>query len=166
MSLPNSKSAFYWLFLIFLTASLEAVALYYQYELGFEPCVICIKMRVVLAGIFIASIIGLLLKSISILRLATEISIALMGGVLAMLSWEMIKIEKGETMSSCSFNPSLGDWLPSWLPVETWVPYLFEIKASCGVTPELAFGVTMAEGMMAVSSFIIGFILISRPKSN
>lgn len=49
-------------------------------------------------------------------------------------------------MGSCSFD--LG--LPSWLALDKWMPLIFKVQTTCGYTPELAFGVSMAEVLLFV----------------
>lgn len=147
----NSKNAFFWLFLIVFSFSLEISALYYQYALGFEPCVICIQIRLLLALVIVLSIVGLLLKKLAAARFILNAGILGAAVVLLDKSWILVKTERGMMMGSCSFNAGL----PDWFPIDKLIPYLFEVRAACGVTPDIAFGITMSESMMAVSAFLI-----------
>ena len=49
--------------------------------------------------------------------------------------------------SDCGFDAGL----PPWLALEDWLPWLYRVEASCGYTPELLLGITMAEALMALS---------------
>lgn len=146
----DSKRSLFWLFLIVFSLSLEISALYYQYVLGFEPCVICIQIRLLLALIMIFAVIGLLFKSITAVGFILKVGI--LGAAVTLLdkSWILVKTERGMMIGSCSFDAGL----PDWLPIDKLLPYLFEVRAACGVTPDIAFGITMSESMMAVSAFI------------
>ena len=46
---------------------------------------------------------------------------------------------------SCQFQ--LG--MPDWFAVDRWMPWLFEVRNLCSFTPEMLFGVSMAESLMA-----------------
>jgi disulfide bond formation protein DsbB len=41
--------------------------------------------------------------------------------------------------------------LPGWFALDVWFPKLFKVWEPCGYTPELLFGVTMAEGLVLFS---------------
>ena len=66
-------------------------------------------------------------------------------------SYMLLGTERGTVMASCNFD--LG--LPSWLAFDKWLPAVFEVQASCGYTPELLFGITMAEGLIVMSSALV-----------
>jgi disulfide bond formation protein DsbB len=40
---------------------------------------------------------------------------------------------------------------PDWIALDKWLPSVFEPWEPCGYTPELLFGITMAEGLIVVS---------------
>jgi len=122
-----SKSARYWLLLVLVGLSFEGVALYYQYVLEEMPCVLCIQVRIwVMALIFIA--IGLLERS-----------------------YQLLGTERGFTFSDCGMD--LG--MPAWFALDVWFPALFQVQTSCGYTPELLFGITMAEALIVVSAIFL-----------
>ena len=41
--------------------------------------------------------------------------------------------------------------LPSWFALDEWFPVLFGVWEACGDTPELLFGITMAEALIVLS---------------
>lgn len=63
-------------------------------------------------------------------------------------AYQLLGTERGWTFGSCDFD--LG--LPHWLALQEWFPAMFKVWEACGYTPELLFGVTMAEGLLALSS--------------
>jgi disulfide bond formation protein DsbB len=69
-------------------------------------------------------------------------------------SYQLLGTERGFVFGDCGFD--LG--LPSWLALDTWFPALFRVEASCGYTPELVFGITMAEALIVFSA---AFVLTS-----
>ncbi|PVV22694.1 MAG: disulfide bond formation protein B, partial [gamma proteobacterium symbiont of Ctena orbiculata] len=48
-----------WLLLAISALLLEAAALYFQYGLELDPCVLCIYQRAAVMGIFISALIGM-----------------------------------------------------------------------------------------------------------
>ena len=57
-----------WLLLLISALALEGTALYFQYGMGLQPCVMCIYERVALFGIAFAGIIGLIAPRFLIMR--------------------------------------------------------------------------------------------------
>ena len=47
------KSVWYWLAILGLGAFMEAAALYFQYGLGYGPCVLCIHIRIYVMAIML-----------------------------------------------------------------------------------------------------------------
>lgn len=68
-------------------------------------------------------------------------------------SYVLLGTERGFVVGDCDFN--LG--LPSWFTSDKWFPSLFQVETSCGNTPELLFGVTMAEGLIVMSAIMVLF---------
>lgn len=142
---------YYWIGLIIFSLGLEASALFYQYVLDYLPCVLCIHVRVYLLGLILVSIFGLLINKNLLGRLlAHSLSLAIYIG-LAERSYQLLGTERGFVFSEC--NMELG--LPAWLALDQWLPSVFQVHTSCGYTPVLLFGVTMAEALMLLSSVLV-----------
>jgi disulfide bond formation protein DsbB len=45
--------------------------------------------------------------------------------------------------------------LPPWFALDHWLPAVFGVQASCGFTPIVAFDVTMAEALIAISAVAV-----------
>ena len=82
--------------------------------------------------------------------------ILLVAGAIGLMdrSYQLLGTERGFILGACNFD--LG--LPDWFAVEQWMPWLFRVETTCGYTPEVAFGVTMAEALMLMS---VGMLLLS-----
>jgi protein dithiol:quinone oxidoreductase len=52
--------------------------------------------------------------------------------------------------------------LPSWLALDQWFPLVFGVKESCGYTPQMMFGVSMAEALIVVFPllFLISLLML------
>ncbi len=45
--------------------------------------------------------------------------------------------------------------LPNWFALDKWWPTVFEVMEPCGYTPELLFGITMAEALVVFSILML-----------
>jgi protein dithiol:quinone oxidoreductase len=130
LSLLNqySQSRLAWFLLFFSTLSFEITALYFQHGLGLAPCTLCIYQRCAIFGIMLASIIGLIAPKYTIIRL------------IGIFIW-LFSAYKGFTLAifhaHLQFEPNLSDTcsinvqFPTWLPLDTWFPSLFNAYGSC-----------------------------------
>ena len=66
-------------------------------------------------------------------------------------SYQLLGTERGFTFGDCGMD--LG--LPDWLALDAWFPALFQVQTSCGYTPELLFGITMAEALIVFSAVFV-----------
>lgn len=139
----------YWLAMAGGALALEAAALYYQYALNQYPCVLCIHVRIWVAAFFVVGVLGLALKrSRRGLVVASLLSLAAAIG-LAERSWRTLAIERRWIEElSCTMDAGL----PPWFALDHWFPAVFGVQASCGFTPIIAFNITMAESLMAISA--------------
>ena len=148
-----AHSRWYWLALVAVGLSFISVALYYQYVLEQAPCVLCIQVRILMLCLTIVAFNALILNNRWVGRIA-HILTAVIAASLLERSYQLLGTERGFVFRDCGFD--LG--LPSWLALDSWFPALFRVEASCGYTPELAFGITMAEALIVFSA---AFVLIS-----
>ncbi|MCU7836043.1 MAG: disulfide bond formation protein B [gamma proteobacterium symbiont of Taylorina sp.] len=149
--LSFSKSRWYWLGLLVLSINFEAIALFYQYGLEYAPCVLCIHVRILVLGIFTISILGILFfQNNNILFLAHITMTGLMAGLFER-SYQLFGTERGFIDGGCSMESGL----PNWFALDKWMPLIFKVWEPCGYTPELLFGVTMAEALIVLSFFLL-----------
>jgi disulfide bond formation protein DsbB len=148
-----AHSRWYWLALAVLGLSFISVALYYQYVLEEQPCVLCIQVRILMLCMTIVAFNAFILQNRWASRIA-HIATVVIAATMLERSYQLLGTERGFVFGDCGFD--LG--LPSWLPLDTWFPELFRVEASCGYTPELVFGITMAEALIVFSAV---FVLVS-----
>ncbi|GAB2929383.1 disulfide bond formation protein DsbB [Rheinheimera gaetbuli] len=132
-----------WLLVMLSCVGLLATALYFQYGLNMQPCIKCINVRAAFAAILLASLIGLLAPGNAIVRLLALVAMlaAAIGGILQaqeLLNIEQLLAEGG------FFSCSLFAEFPSWLPLDKWLPAIFEPTGSCGDTSWQLLGKSMA----------------------
>ncbi len=146
-----ADSRWYWLVLIAGGLFLLSVALVHQYYFDELPCVMCIQVRLWISLLVLVSIAALLSVRIRLVKVLAHVSITLIAGGLVERSYQLLGTERGFLTGSCSFD--LG--LPAWFAIEKWLPWLYQVETTCGYTPEVIFGITMAEGLMFLSVILL-----------
>ncbi len=146
-----SQSARYWLLHGFIAISFLATALYYQYVLETLPCVLCIQIRFLVSMLLFASLAGFFLRKNRWGRVFTNLSVLVVAVSLSERSYQLLGTERGFVFGDCGFNPGF----PDWFAIDSWLPWLFRVETSCGYTPELLFGITMAEALMVFSVMLL-----------
>ncbi|EAR62379.1 disulfide bond formation protein B [Neptuniibacter caesariensis] len=146
-----SRSTWYWLGLIATGIGMEAVALYYQYALDYYPCVLCIHVRIWVLALILIGLLGLITRKQQGLSKLSHLLTLGAGIGLAERSWQTLAVERGWIIDECSMDSGL----PDWFALDKWFPSVFQPWEPCGYTPELLFGVTMAEGLMAFSALLV-----------
>ncbi|MDP5141610.1 disulfide bond formation protein DsbB [Rheinheimera baltica] len=132
-----------WALVVLSSLGLLGTALYFQYGLNLQPCIKCIYVRSGFAGILLAGIIGLLAPKNALLRIVALLGVgaaAVFGALQAheLLSIEQLLVEGG------FFSCSLFAEFPSWMPLDQWLPAIFEPTGSCGDTSWQFLGKSMA----------------------
>ena len=148
-SLESSK--YYWLFLIVLGISLEVTALIYQYLLDYYPCVLCIHIRIVVMAVILLSLLALKFQHSVKARLIFHLLMSIIMEVLFERSYNLLGVERGFVSGDCSMNSGL----PGWFAIDQWFPWMFKIWEPCGYTPEILFGITMAESLIVLSAVLL-----------
>lgn len=138
-----------WADIAIVCLGMWGVALFYQYGLGTDPCVLCIHVRLWVTVILGISLLAIVLNQHPWAQVTAWLGFLGSSGALLERSWVLAGTERGWIMGSCSFDMNPG--LPAWLPLHEWFPELFRPLTTCGRTPELMFGISMADGLMVMS---------------
>ncbi len=151
-------SVWYWLGVLVVGLAMEGGALFYQYVLDYWPCVLCIHVRIWVLGLILVSLLGLWLRRNRGLRVTAHLLVAGIGVGLLERSWQLLGVERGTIEGTCSMDSGL----PAWFALDSWFPKLFKPLEPCGYTPELLFGVTMAEALIVISValVLVGLVLV------
>ena len=144
------QSRWYWLALALFGIALLSVALYYQYALGDEPCQVCIHARLWVVAFTLIALIMLITPQITLARVLGNLGVLTAAAGLFERARYLYRLENGIGDGSCQFQ--LG--MPDWFAVDRWMPWLFEVRNLCSFTPEMLFGLSMAETLMAVGAGI------------
>ena len=148
MQSPTMRSL--WWAMLILGSGLFAAALYWQYALGEDPCQVCIHARLWVVAIALIGALMLVLPSHTGTGLAGLVLLLVSSIGLGERSYYLYEIENFRGDGSCQFT--LG--MPDWFAVDRWFPALFEVRNICSYTPEIAFGISMAEALVVISVLI------------
>ncbi|RMG36317.1 MAG: disulfide bond formation protein B [Gammaproteobacteria bacterium] len=140
------RSGPYWMALVVLSLAFEGVALYFQYVKETYPCPLCIHMRLWVAGLLIVALLVWVFRRWPIATSLGHLLVVALTGGMTWTAWRLLGTERGFLISDCGFD--LG--LPAWFAPDKWLPALFEVQDTCGYTPELGFGITMAEALIVI----------------
>jgi len=149
-----AHSRWYWISLLVIGVMMLVVALGYQYILKEPPCVLCIHVRLWVSLLIIFSVLGFYVRKSSRLNSMVHLFMVLIAAGLTDRSYQLLGTERGFVYGDCVFD--LG--FPAWLAIDQWLPALYGVETSCGYTPLLLFGITMAEALMVMS---VLFLVIS-----
>jgi disulfide bond formation protein DsbB len=137
-----------WLLLALSALCLEATALYFQYGLALDPCVLCVYQRAAVLGLLLSALIGM-----SAPRLALVRWIAYTGWGASTL-WALYLALKLSGMQlgfiapslSCSVNAKF----PAWLKLDQWLPAVFQPTGFCGDIQWQFLGLSMPQWMVII----------------
>lgn len=138
-----------WLLLLCSALGLDLTALFFQYGMELEPCVLCIYQRVAVMGILAAGVVGATLPTLAVVR---WMGLALWGasaGWGLTLALKHVGIQSGSgTDLSCTFFANF----PSWAKLDEWLPALFAPTGSCDEIQWSFLTLTMAQWMVIIFS--------------
>lgn len=150
-----SHSNWYWGLALFTGVALLSVALFYQHILAEQPCLLCIQVRLWVSLFIVVSFSGLLVRHNRLMNSIAHVSVVLIAAGLVERSYQLLGTERGFIFGDCGFD--LG--LPAWFAIDQWLPSVYYVETACGYTPEIIFGITMAESLMlfSVCLFLLSF---------
>ena len=149
-------SRWYWFAILCVAAFLESVGLFYQHVLGEPPCVLCVRYRAwILFGVVFA-LVGLLFNDKFWVRLGAQLGVMFALVKMFLTTHTAVLIERGLYDGTCGMDPEF----PTWLPLDKWLPNVFEVWTMCGYTPNFLFGLSMGEGMY-IANTLLGLIALA-----
>lgn len=145
--LPTIKSS--WMLLGLSALAFELVALYFQYQMDLEPCIMCIYQRIAVLGIMFSGFITAIIPNLMIMRL---LGFGLWGvsaiwGLLIAIEHVDKQTETNPfALTACERVPNL----PDWFALHEWFPAIFEARGSCGDIDWIFLGMSMPQWMIVV----------------
>lgn len=142
-----SYSRLPWILLALSALFLELSALYFQYQLKLEPCVLCVYERTAVMGILVAGMVAALAPGLQILR---ALAIVIWGASAIwglQLALEHTGIQLSPSLSNtCNFVANY----PAWAKLDEWFPWLFQPTGFCEEIQWRFLGFTMPQTMIGV----------------
>jgi len=143
------ESRYFWLTGVLFLTLMEGIALFYQYGPGmWYPCALCVQVRAWVVGAIIFALLGLVMaKNFWWRWMALNLTIIMMAGALY-TSYYAYGVEQGTVISSCT----MGAGFPEFMPLDQWIPFLFEAQGMCGQSPPMPLGLSMVEALLVTLS--------------
>ncbi len=147
-----------WLLLLLSAAGLDLTALFFQYGLELDPCVLCIYQRVAVLGILAAGGIGLIAPASAVLRWT---GLALWGasagwGLTLALEHAGIQFSEQPTLN-CPFFAEF----PSWAKLDEWFPSVFAPTGFCAEIQWSFLGLSMPQWMVIIfSAYLLALVVV------
>ena len=152
--LPSRRWA--WLALAASGLALEGCALYFQYVMHLNPCVLCIYIRLAALGLVAAGLIGAIAPERPALQFVGFAAWGVAAAQGLALSRELIAVQAAGPYSfevSCSFMPKF----PAWMPLHEWFPAFLMPTGSCTDDVWSWLGLSMAQWTQLI---FIGYLLL------
>lgn len=136
-----------WWLLALSALALELSALWFQYGMQLDPCVMCVYERLAVIGLFGAGLIGALRPPSRVLRWLGYAAWAISAGWGVLLAVEHVGLQNDPSAAMrCSFLPDF----PLWLPLHEWLPALFLPTGYCDEIQWQFLSLSMAEWMVVI----------------
>lgn len=141
---------------------LELVALFFQYAMDLQPCIMCIYQRTAVFGVMFAALIPLLSNN-GLTRLVGFIGwgVSAIWGLLIAIEHVDIQTAANPFFVTCEIVPNF----PAFMPLHHWLPNLFAATGDCGNIDWEFLGMSMPQWMIvifAVYSVLFAGVLSSR----
>lgn len=117
-----------------------SLAFFAQHELGYEPCILCIYIRVDFIAIaFLCIAAAFTNNSMQVIHAGCCICIIATSSIGIYHCLGLLRAESIQTGSCSVFSG-----FPNWAPLDRWVPDVFEPRAVCGESTWYVMGESMA----------------------
>jgi disulfide bond formation protein DsbB len=126
-----SKQRSAWLVLALSAAVLLGLALYFQYQMNLQPCMLCVYARAALTGVLLAALIALIAPASALVRWIAFIVLSASAVWGFAITHEHVAVEQlvqSGGLYSCSLFPEF----PLGLPLDKWLPEVFNPTGMCG----------------------------------
>ncbi len=147
-----------WILLFATAFILEAVALYFQYGMGLEPCIMCIYQRTAVFGIMIAALVPILMNNT-------------LGRGMGFIGWGVsafwgLQIAVEHVDKQTALNPFFAACeivpnFPAFMPLHEWIPSFFAATGDCGDIDWQFLTLSMPQWMIAIfAAYAAVFVLV------
>jgi disulfide bond formation protein DsbB len=147
-----------WLILAAGAIGLEAAALYFQYGMALDPCVLCVYQRTAVLGILAAALIGASAPRLLPVRLIGYAGwgAGTLWGLYLALKQSGLQLGFIPPSLSCDVNAKF----PTWLKLDQWFPSVFQPTGYCEEIQWQFIGLSMPQWMVIIMSIYLVILLI------
>ena len=162
-----SKTRLSWATLLSFIVAFELCALFFEHVMGLAPCVMCIYERVAMAGIAIAALIGLITPQFLLTRLIGLIGWGYCAFRGLQLTSEHVSFQLHPSpFATCDLFVNF----PTWMPLNHWIPWMFEAYGECskivwhfvGLTMPQCLEIVFAANLIACCIMLVSQLAFSR----
>ncbi|MBR9727098.1 disulfide bond formation protein DsbB [Shewanella intestini] len=156
-----SQSRLSWSLLLLSGLLLELSALFFQYGMKLEPCIMCIYIRVAVIGIMLAGLVGSIAPKFWAIRFIamTAWLVSSVWGLKLALELNQLQVNPSP-FASCSFFAEF----PDFMPLDKWLPVFFEPRGMCSDIPWTFLNYTMTQWVILVFGiYILLFLIMLAP---
>ncbi len=139
--------------LAFACIGLNIAALIFQYVFGMEPCVMCIYQRIILAAITPVLFMCAYIKNPVPFFIGVITSFAGILYGMKVAYTHAYNQFNSNPFASCSFRPELYDYIP----LDNFLPAVFEVRGACDQINWLFLSLTMPQWLFV---FYAAFIIL------
>lgn len=151
-----------WTLLFVSALGLELTALFFQYAMGLEPCIMCIYQRTAVLGVMLAALVPMVFNSpIPRLLAFAGWGVSAIWGLLIAIEHVDIQNASNPFFVTCEIVPNF----PSFMPLHHWLPKFFAATGDCGDIDWQFFDMSMPQWMIVifgVYSALFAVVLFSR----
>jgi len=156
MYAPSQRALFLTTFLF--CGTLIAIALYFQYAQGLEPCPLCIMQRIAIIGIGSISLLGALHNPRTTGRRCYGLVILLIAGIGAAIAGRHVWLQHLPADQVPSCGPGLG-YILETLPLNEALSMIFKGSGECAAIHWSLLSLTIPGWMLVIFSSLILFSL-------
>jgi disulfide bond formation protein DsbB len=152
-------SRYAWAALAATALFLELCAIFFQYALELDPCVLCIYERTAVLGMLLAGLIGWIAPGRRWLRGAGYLLWGAGAGWGLYLALKHSGIQLGLIAQSfeCSFEADF----PGWARLDQWLPWAFQPTGYCDETQWSFLGLSMPQWMVIIfAAYLIALLVV------
>lgn len=147
-----------WVLLLLSAVGLQLTALYFQYGMDLQPCIMCIYQRTAVYGILLAALL-VCLKNNLVTRLLGFAGWGISAGWGFLIAREHIDIlyASNPFFASCEIVPNF----PSFMPLHEWLPAIFAAPGDCTENRWQFLSMGMAEWMAVIfAAYFVVFAVV------
>ena len=142
-----SEQRWSWALLFTSALILELIALYFQYGMGLEPCIMCIYQRTAVFGVMFAALVPLLMNN-AVTRLIgfAGWAVSAIWGLLIAIEHVDIQTAANPFFVTCEIVPNF----PAFMPLHHWLPNIFAATGDCGDIDWQFLDMSMPQWMIVI----------------